>query len=113
MLSLYQIPVPTADNAGVPYHPVKLRAFRYDLGRLCGGYTQLARADGAWHDPEDSKVYIDVVIPFQFAASEDAAAEIVAAFFRHFPDQKCAMLAKLGEVAFHNNPAQADIPMEA
>lgn len=109
MLSLYQLPVPIADNAGTPYHPVHLRAFRYDLGRLCGGYTQLARADGAWHDPEDSKVYLDVVIPFQFAATENAAAEVLAAFFRHFPDQKCAMLAKLGTVEFYNNPA----PLEA
>lgn len=105
-MPLYQIPLPLSRNDGHSYDPGTRRAFLRSVGLLAGGYTVLANAQGFWRDPLNGKEYVETMTPLQVSCSPDELEAIELNFRMAFPDQKCLMVATLGDVQFRrfNSP---------
>jgi len=91
---LWEIALPARTNEGADYSAAH-RTFNTITLQIVGGATQRPTGIGVWKDA--GKVYMDEMVPYRVACSEEQFAALVDHAFRLFPDQVAIFTSRIGE----------------
>jgi len=103
----FEIPVPDADNDGVPFGPETLAAIKSRIADITGALTVFPGGHGVWRDPTDGREYAEPVSVYM-TLTEESCREPLEALCRQIAfalRQECVALLWIGPdgpgISFH------------
>ena len=93
MIELWEILVPTTNNAGKPYRVRYHRVWDAKVREITGGLTVMPVANGQWTAP-DGTVYRERMIPVRIACTESQIRAIMQLTLEYY-DQEAVMVFHL------------------
>jgi len=99
-LTLWEILVPAADNAGKEFTIDFHRQWDAKVRIIAGGMTIMKAARGQWTSPETFTVYSEKMLPVRIACMQNEMAIIAAMTKEHYAQEKVMYYKIASEVYF-------------